>query len=449
MKRSRLIKPLLDQHYPMISHGKGVYLYDKDGNKYLDASSGAVTASIGHGVQGVVEAIMEQAQKVAFVYRSQFTSEPAEELAEKLCSLSHDHFQWAFFVNSGTEATETAMKIALQHWQEQGQPLKTKVLSRWMSYHGITLGALSMSGHAGRRSRFVPLLEEFPSVSAPYCYRCPLQKSYPSCQLACAKELERIIKRIGTDHIAAFITEPIIGAAGAAVTPPDGYYEEIREICDKYNILWIADEVMTGIGRTGEMFAYEHWSVKPDIITLGKGLSAGYTPIAVTMATASVVEPILRGSKLIMSGHTLSANPLSAATALSVINYIEEHQLVKAAKKKGDYLIKALHHIQSQSRLIGDVRGKGLLIGIEIVKDKESKESFSPLMNITSQIVKKAQSKGLLLYPAQAGIDGIDGDAVMIAPPFTITDDEMEELLYLFTQTMVEVESELRSAEGD
>lgn len=295
------------------------------------------------------------------------------------------------FVNSGTEATETAMKTAIQHFQEQGKPTKTKVLSRWMSYHGITIGALSMSGHVGRRKRFSSLLEDYPSVSPPYCYRCPFHQTYPSCNLACANELETVIKRTGPEHIAAFITEPIVGAAGAALTPPPGYYEVIREICDKYDVLWIADEVMTGVGRTGVMFAYEHWGVKPDIMTLGKGVGAGYTPIAVTLASSKTIEPIMNGSKLIMSGHTLSANPLSSAVGIAVLTYIEKHDLVQEAALKGDYLVGELKKLQLLYPIIGDIRGKGLLVGLELVQNPKTKEPFSSSENMTARVISKAQ----------------------------------------------------------
>ena len=299
------------------TYGKGVYLYDLEGKKYLDACSGAVTANIGHGVAEIIEAIRKQADKVSFVYRSQFTSEPAEKLAQKIANLAEGDLNWSFFVNSGSEATETAMKIAIQHWQEKGIGSKYKILSRWVSYHGITLGALSMSGHKNRRERFVPLLEDFPTVHPPYCYRCPFNKTIKNCGYLCAHELETTIKRIGAEHIAAFIAEPVIGAAGAAITPPPEYFNIIKEICDRNNILLIADEVMTGFGRTGTMFAFEQWGIVPDIVALGKGMGAGYTPIAATLVSDHVMEPILQGSKVVMSGHTLSANPQSCATSLS------------------------------------------------------------------------------------------------------------------------------------
>ncbi|WP_088013184.1 aspartate aminotransferase family protein [Gottfriedia acidiceleris] len=431
MDRDYLIKPLLGQHYPMISHGKGVYLFDKDGNRYIDGSSGAITVGIGHGVEEIIDVMTEQAKQVSFVYRSQFTSEPAEKLAKKLSDITQGDLNWTFFVNSGTEATETAMKLAIQHYQEKGMKGKNKILSRWMSYHGITIGALSMSGHPLRRQRFVPILEDYPSVSPPYCYRCPFGLEHPSCDLACASELETAIDRIGPEHIAAFIAEPIIGAAGGAIVPPKGYYQRIKAICDKYDILLISDEVMTGLGRTGKMFAMEHWGVQPDIVTLGKGLTSGYTPMAATIASDRVIEPIMQGSKVVMSGHTFSANPLSAAVSLAVIEYVEKHNLVQAAKEKGNYLMNKLQRLKEEFPFIGDVRGKGLLIGIEFIHDIKS-----------SSFIQKVMNKGLLLYPSVAGKNGKEDCAFMIAPPLTITYEELDELLQILTESLKELERE-------
>lgn len=446
MQREHLIKPLLGRNYPEVQYGKGVFLYDAQGKSYLDACSGAVTASIGHGVQEVADAMLEQASKVSFVYRSQFTSRPAEELARKLSELAPGGDYWAFFVNSGSEATETAMKIAIQHWQERGRPEKYQIISRRMSYHGITMGALSMSGHAARRRRFLPLLEDFPVVAPPYCYRCPFGATFPACELMCADDLETAIRRIGAERIAAFIAEPIIGAAGGAVVPPEGYYRKIKDICERYDILFIADEVMTGIARTGKMFSLEHWGVEPDLIALGKGMSAGYTPMAAALVSDRVMEPVLQGSKSIMSGHTYSANPQSAAVSLAVLDYIGKHRLAEAAETSGAYLLARLHELALQCEMIGDVRGKGLLLGIELVSDRTAKQPFPFGLGITSRIVDKAFHKGLLVYPAAGGAEG-EGDAIIIAPPLVIKREEIDLLIALLKETLEEVARELGKAE--
>jgi adenosylmethionine-8-amino-7-oxononanoate aminotransferase len=440
MVHSRLIKPILDEAYPVISHGKGIYLYDTNGKKYVDGSSGAVTASIGHGVTEIIEAMNKQAEQISFVYRSQFTSLPAEQLAEKLSSLVEGANYWSFLVNSGSEATETALKIAIQYWQEKGMKTKQKIISRWMSYHGITLGALSISGYHARRARFVPLLEADPAVSPPYCYRCPYQDTFPNCQLKCATELEKVILKIGEEHIAAFMIEPIVGAAGAAMTPPVGYYEKIRAICDKYNILLIADEVMTGIGRTGKMLALEHWNVTADIITLGKGLSAGYTPIAATLVQEKILEPIQNGSRLVMSGHTFSGNPQSAAVALAVLTYIEKHDIIKLVEETGYYLQEQLKALQLKYSWIGDIRGKGLLVGMEFVQN-DLKLPFPASFGMTALVIEKAKQQGLLVYPAAAGEDGIQGDGIIIAPPLTITKAQVVELVDLLDRAFGEIDS--------
>jgi adenosylmethionine-8-amino-7-oxononanoate aminotransferase len=436
LDQSYLIKPMLDAKYPVIDYGKGVYLYDLQGKKYLDASSGAVTANIGHGVPEIIEAMHEQAKRVSFVYRSQFTSEVAEKLAAKIAEMAKGDLNWSFFVNSGSEATETAMKIAIQYWQEQGIKTKSKVLSRWVSYHGITLGALSLSGHTGRRSRFVPLLQDFPVIHPPYCYRCPYNLEAPECGYLCAGELETVINRIGANQIAAFIAEPVIGAAGAAIAPPEDYFKKIKEICERNDILFIADEVMTGFGRTGKVLAMEHWGVTPDIVALGKGMGAGYAPIAAALVSDKVMEPILNGSKIVMSGHTLSANPQTCAVSLAVLEYLEKNEIIKEVESKSCYLRNQLERLKSEFDIIGDIRGKGLLLGIEFVQNRQQKTPYPRNMLVTQKMIELAGGNGLLIYPAGAGIDGINGDAVIIAPPLTITKREIEELARLLKKTI-------------
>lgn len=429
----------------MIHHGKGVFLYDRLGKDYLDASSGAVTANIGHGVPEIKEAMIKQASEVSFVYRSQFTSEAAEQLAERIATLTHGHGAYSFFVNSGSEATETALKLAVQYWQEKKKPQKQKIISRWMSYHGITLGALSMSGHPIRRDRFSAILADYPSISSPYPYRCQGELDAYTFGQVCANELETVIRRIGADHIAAFIAEPIIGAAGAAMVPPDGYFQRLKQICEEYDVLFIADEVMTGFGRTGKMLACEHWGVQPDIVTFGKGMSGGYSPIAATVMTEKVMEPIMNGSKSIIGGHTLSANPLSCAVSLAVLTYVEKHDLAKRAVGTGEYLMQALQKQKERFSFIGDVRGKGLLIGIEFVENQQTKESFPLRRAVTNEIIKLGMEQGILLYPAAAGVDGITGAAIIIAPPLTISLIECDELLRRFDQTLQAFQQKIRS----
>ncbi len=346
MESSYLIKPLLDAQYPVIQYGKGIFLYDNTGKKYLDASSGAVTANIGHGVPEIIDAMLNQAKKVSFVYRSQFTSDAAEALAAKISSLAIGDLNWSFFVNSGSEAVETAMKIAIQYWQEKGKGTKTKIL--------IKVGQLSWYNNWCTFSCPVILAEDpdlFRSLKTapPFTRHIATAVHMDALPLnagtLCAQELETVIKRTGADRIAAFIAEPVIGAAGGAITPPKGYFKVIKDICERNEILFIADEVMTGFGRTGTVLACEHWDIKPDIAALGKGMGAGYAVIAATLVSDKIMEPILKGSKLIMSGHTLSANPQSCAVSLAVLQYLEQHQIIPQVEAKGIFLKNSLRKI--------------------------------------------------------------------------------------------------------
>ena len=444
MEKSYVIKPELGKSYPVISHGKGIYLYDKEGNRYIDGCSGAVTASIGHGVEEIAEAMYAQAKEVSFAYRSHFSSDAVEQLGAKLAEWAPGSLNWTFFVSSGSEATETAQKIAIQYWQEKGKPTKNRIISRWMSYHGITMGALSMSGHVLRRKRFVPLLEDYPAITGPYPYRRPEGMSLEEYAMSCANELETAILRVGADQVAAFIAEPVIGATAGAVVPPDGYFQRIREICDKYQVLFIADEVMTGVGRTGKAFGVDHWGVVPDLMTLGKGMSAGYTPMAATMVSDEIIDTITKGSGLIMAGHTYSANPQSAAISLAVLNYVEKNQLVEKAAEQGAYLLSRLQELADELPLIGDARGLGMLCGLEFVKNKQTKELFALSQGVGSKVIAKAFEKGLLIYPAMGGIEGVAGDSVIISPPLTITKEQIDELIGLLKEAIQAVQQELQ-----
>ncbi|MBP3041872.1 aspartate aminotransferase family protein [Bacillaceae bacterium Marseille-Q3522] len=439
-QESRLLKPILNKKYELISHARGVYLYTTDGKEFLDGCSGAINVNIGHGVMEIADIAFNQIKDVSFVYRTQFSNESAEKLAIKLVDKAPG-MDFAFFVNSGSEATEGACRLAIQHWQEKSQPFKQKILSRKISYHGTTFGALSISGHFQRRYRFNYLLHDIPTIETPYCFKCPFSLTKDSCGIKCAYDLEKVIKQHGSDSIAAFIVEPIVGASGAMITPPDGYYQIIKEICDKYNILFIVDEVMTGLGRTGRWFAIEHWNVEPDIIVLGKGMSAGYSPIASILASKKVMQPLFHGSGINVYGHTYSGNPLSAAISLGVINFLEKKDILQKVNKLTAILDKYLENLQKKYPIIKDIRGKGLLKGLELEFLQKSSEKEQK--SLSQQLVDSAYREGLLIYPS-CGVSNInEGEAIIIAPPLTITEKELSILIQKLEKAFQNISEEI------
>lgn len=357
--------------------------------------------------------------------------------------LAPGDLNWVFFVNSGSEATETAMKIAIQYWQEKGRPTKNKVISRWMSYHGITMGALSMSGHTARRKPFTQLLQDYPVASPPYCYRCPMGQNYPNCNLLCTAELERAISLIGPENIAGFIFEPVIGASGGAIVPPDGYYDRIAEICRRHDILLIADEVMTGFGRTGQMFAVQHWGIEPDIMAIGKGLSAGYSPIAATVVADYIIQTITEGSGNIMAGHTYSANPLSCSVALAVIKYLLDHQILAKVQTNSRYLQRKLTELGQKHPIIGNIRGLGMMWGLELVSNYITREPFNDALGVPGMVINQAMENGLLIYNASGGFVGPAGATFMVTPPLTINKKEINLLINLLDTTLSQIEIQL------
>ena len=428
--------------WPRISHGEGVYLYDMEGKAYIDACAGVHVVSIGHGVKEIARAMSEQAEKVCFAY-GQFISQPQIDLAQKIATLTPEGLSRVFFVSGGSEATESAMKIARKYHVETGNPQKYKVVSRWQSWHGNTIGALSMSGRTSWRQDYVPYLLDFPHIHPPYCYRCAYGKTYPDCRLHCADELERVIKQEGAHCIAAFIAEPILGTSAAGVAPPDDYFPAIREICDRYNILMIVDEVVTGFGRTGVNFGIDHWGVAPDLIATGKGLSSGYTPMAATIAQDRIYDAIYKKSPAFVHGHTYGGNPLSCATALAVQNYIEAHDLIPRCARMGDLMLEQLMPLQDLP-IVGDVRGKGLLIGIEFVADKELRTPFDPGKGVTAMVVGQAFERGVLVMPGASGpIDGVNGDHIAVSPPFTVTEEEIGQIVRVLKESIETVSASL------
>ncbi|RLA91039.1 MAG: aspartate aminotransferase family protein [Deltaproteobacteria bacterium] len=431
------------KRYPVIERGEGIYLFDIDGKRYIDGSGGACVVSIGHGVSEIADAASNQMKKVAFAHGSHFTSEVVEQLAEKITSMANSKdLNRVYFISGGSEAVETSIKLARQYWVEEGFPTKYKIISRWTSFHGNTIYALSLSGHTKRRAHYLPLFPHNPHVPTCYCYRCDFGKEPATCSLECADFLEKTIKYAGPDSVAAFIAEPIIGATAGAVVPKNGYWQRIREICDKYNILLIADEVMTGIGRTGESFATNHWDISPDMAVLAKGLTSGYAPLGAVVVHSKIHEAFLKGTGSFIHGHTYGQHPVSAAVGLAVLEYIEKNRLIKRSRKIGLYFIDKLKTLLDLP-IVGDVRGLGLMAGIEFVRDKKSKETFEPALNFSSRFFNIAFEKGLITYPGNGGADGIRGDHILLAPPFIITEEQIDVMVEILREAIIKASKEV------
>jgi adenosylmethionine-8-amino-7-oxononanoate aminotransferase len=420
---------MLDGEYVTITRGEGVYVYDEAGTRYLDAASGVCVVNIGHGVPEVVEAISRQASQLAFTYGGLVDNRPRQELAARLQ-------EWApagmgetktLFVSGGAEANEGAFKIAYQYHWERGHPTRRKMIGRWQSYHGNTIATLSMSGRTTWRSMPTVLLMDFPHISPPYCYRCPWGQTYPGCGLPCAHELRRVIQQEGPESIAGFIAEPVVGTSMSAVVPPPEYYPIIREICDEYDVLFIVDEVMSGIGRTGARWGIDHWGVTPDIITSSKGLAGGYAPLGAVILSEKVWTPIAQGSRSVLHSCTYGGNPLSCAAGVAVLDYIDAHDLVSRAGQMGDRLLARLRAGLADNPYVGDIRGKGLFAGIELVRDRATKKPFPLEMDLGFQIELEAIRRGLILLAGVTGlVDGVAGDHLELVPPYTIEDEQIE-----------------------
>ena len=444
---SNVFYPFLNKSFVTAVKGEGIYIYDSEGKRYIDGSSGAMTANLGHGLREVTGRIKNQMDTLSFTYRTQFTNLPVEELSIKIASLAPKPLSKVHYVNSGSEATESAMKLAKSYWNELGKVGKQMIISRWGSYHGSTMGSLSMSGNIGRRQSYHSYIELYPQLETPFCFHCPYEKEYPQCSLFCARELDRVISRIGENNISAFIAEPIVGASGAGITPPDDYFPLIKEICEKHNILFIMDEVITGFGRTGENFACNHWGVVPDIMVFGKGVSAGYAPLAGIIAHERIYNEIAMGSGEFSTGHTFGGNPFSCSAGCSVVDYMMEHDIVAQVRDKGSYLMAELKKLKDRSVLIADIRGKGLLIGVEIVRRKEGCISFERREKITEKLVEICYSKGLIVYPSGGMINGTLGDSILIAPPLTISIEEINNMVNILDDSIMELERSITNRE--
>jgi adenosylmethionine-8-amino-7-oxononanoate aminotransferase len=409
--------------YPRAVRGEGCFIFTSEGRRYLDASGGAAVVTIGHGVEEVARAIAEQAAQLAYVHSSQFHTATADRLAQRILGLAPHGMRAGgrvYFTSGGSEATETALKLARQYWLERGDKKRWRVLSRWQSYHGTTLGALAVSGNLRRREPFAPMLSEWGHVHPCFCYRCPLGLKYPSCNVDCADELERLLEREGSEEVAAFIFEPVVGATLGAVAPPEGYVQRIADICHRHGILLIADEVMSGMGRTGKAFAVEHWGVTPDMILVGKGISSGYAPLGAVIVARHVAEAFSRGTGTFLHGFTYNAHPVAAAAGNAVLDYLERENLFARVEPAGQELRAALEPLRQYS-VVGDIRGMGLLFGVELVHDAKTREPFPPDGQIALRIQADALESGVMTYPIQGCADGKRGDLILLAPPFTIT----------------------------
>lgn len=418
----------LRKKYPVAARGEGCWIVDTEGRRYLDASGQAAVVSIGHGVQEIGRAMAEQSGKIAFAHTTQFHSQPAENLAARVLAIAPRNFQnggRVYFTSGGSEATETAIKLARQYFLETNEPSRYRILARRQSYHGSTLGAMSVSGNVARRAPYAPLIPEWGHVAPCFCYHCPFEKSFPECHLACADDLDAFLRANDASSVAGFLFEPVVGATLGAAPAVDGYTQRIAEICRKHGILLIADEVMTGMGRTGKPFASAHWGLEPDIILTGKGIASGYAPLGAVLVSPRIVEAFEQGTATFMHGFTYQAHPVATAAGNAVFAYLETHKLFERVGSAGEMLRKALAKLENHAH-VGQVRGLGLLRGVEFVKNKMTREPFPKQEGIAEKIRQAALEKNVLLYPGQGTVDGTRGDHVLLAPPFIINSEECE-----------------------
>ena len=418
---------------PTAVRGDGAYIVDADGRRYFDACGGAAVSCLGHSHPKVTAAIVDQAQALAFAHTGFYTSEPAEALADHLVAaapnLSADPDRAlgrVYYVSGGSEAMEAALKLARQYFVEIGQPDRHHVIARRQSYHGNTLGALAAGGNMQRRAPFTPLLVEMSHIPPCFAYREQADgESDAAYAQRAADALEAEILRLGPETVAAFCAEPVVGATAGAVPPVADYFERIRAICDRYGVLWIADEVMCGMGRTGFPYAYEEFGAQPDLVAIAKGLGAGYQPIGATLVSTRIYGAIRDGSGFFQHGHTYMGHPIACAAALAAQRAIVDEDLLANVRRMGERLDAALRDRFAQHAFIGDIRGRGLFRALEFVADRETKTPFDPKLKINAAVKREAMARGLMCYPMGGTIDGERGDHVLLAPPFLIDDADV------------------------
>lgn len=425
---------------PIAVKGEGSYIFDDSGKSYLDASGGAAVSCLGHAHPTVIKALHRQLDELTYAHTSFFTSEQAEKLADRLCLEAPKGIDRVYLVSGGSEAIEAALKLARQYYVEKGEPNRKAIIARQQSYHGNTLGALAAGGNKWRRDQFAPLLIDTHHIAPCFAYRGKneFEDDFDYGQRV-ANELEHKLLELGPNTVMAFIAEPVVGATAGAVTAVDGYFRRIREICDKYGVLLILDEVMCGMGRTGYLYACEHDETRPDIICIAKGLGAGYQPIGAMLCSSEIYAIIENGSGFFQHGHTYLGHPMAAAAANAVLDVLIDQNLLSDVRPKGDALENLLHSKFNQHPHIGDIRGRGLFRAIELVEDRDTKAPFDPELKIAAKIKKSAQNNGLLCYPMSGTIDGKLGDHVLLAPPFVISNNELDELVHKLSVTIDQV----------
>jgi adenosylmethionine-8-amino-7-oxononanoate aminotransferase len=417
-------------HYPTAVAGDGPYLIDSTGKRYLDGSGGAAVSCLGHSDPDVRAAIEAQTERLAFAHTSFFTNEPMEALADELIEHAPGGMARVYFVSGGSEAMEAALKLARQYFVEIGEPQRRHVIARLQSYHGNTLGALSTGGNVWRRKQFEPLLVDVSHVSPCYAYRGKQpQESDEAYGRRLVAELEAEIARLGPKNVIAFVAETVVGATLGAVPPVPGYFRGIRELCDRHGILLILDEVMCGMGRTGTLYACEQEAVVPDLITVAKGLGAGYQPIGALLASGKVYDAVVKGSGFFQHGHTYLGHPVACAAALAVQRALRGRNLIPQVQRLGHALEARLRARFGAHAHVGDIRGRGLFQGLELVADRATKQPFDPGQRLNAKVKQRAMENGLLCYPMGGTIDGARGDHVLLAPPFIVTESQLDELV--------------------
>jgi len=407
----------------------GIYIYDEDGREYIDGCCGALISSFGHGNREIIQAVSDQLNTMEFAHPSRWRNDAIEEAAKEVASIAPGDLNDVWFVSGGSEAIESAMKLARQYFVERDGKGSAKfvTIARWNSYHGSTIGTMALAGSMGRRRYYYPMFREYPKIPSHYCYRCPYGLKYPGCGMRCAHMLESTIRQIGPEYVAAFFAEPVVGSTVGALNPPEEYWPIVREICDKYDVLLVADEIMTGVGRTGKNFCVDHWNVVPDIIASAKALSGGYSPAGAIVVSDRITDVLKKGSGHFVHGHTYNGNPVTGAAVAASIKFMKKNKIVENAEVQGVYLEEKLEELRGLP-YVGDIRGLGLMRGIELVKEKTTKQPFPPEMKVAAKVTETLMQEGLVVYPGTGMINGVEGDQFMIAPPLIVTREDVDDI---------------------